>query len=330
MNKRVMDMTDEDSEFEKKKPCVALMGEFSAGKSTLINLLLGGDPLPVRVTATQLPPVWISYGSEAAFRVGMDGTETPLDLADLETVKLEDTRFIRLFLEAETLQLCDLIDMPGISDPNMSHDVWQTAMREADSVIWCTHATQAWRQSEAATWESIQPHTNGDNLLLVTQFDKLRTERDRERVLARIRKETKDQFKSIFPVALIEALNAGENVEIWKNSGAAAFTEALVEMLLSPTQTKMASTREAFDFALKSNDNAEEMVLPNVQTEHAIEPSEPDLVSSNAETLDRQIIQVIPNRVRRKAAKRLRTRPLRRLDQKTDTAPPEMEVADEM
>ena len=43
-----------------KRPRVALMGEFSAGKSTLSNLLIGRAALPVNVTATQLPPVWMS------------------------------------------------------------------------------------------------------------------------------------------------------------------------------------------------------------------------------------------------------------------------------
>ena len=49
------------------RPCVALMGEFSAGKSTLSNLLIGTEALPVNVTATQLPPVWLSRGTDAPY-----------------------------------------------------------------------------------------------------------------------------------------------------------------------------------------------------------------------------------------------------------------------
>jgi len=33
-----------------RRPRIALMGEFSAGKSTLSNLLLGARPLPEKVT----------------------------------------------------------------------------------------------------------------------------------------------------------------------------------------------------------------------------------------------------------------------------------------
>lgn len=219
-----------------RKPRLALMGEFSSGKSTLSNMLLGCAPLPVKITATRLPPVWISYGEERAFRVDLDGYETPLEIKDIPNIQLEETKLIKLFLKADALELCDLIDMPGISDPNMSSSVWENAVSEVDSVVWCTHATQAWRQSEAAAWELVKSKTNGNNLLIISQFDKLRTDRDRSRVLKRVRKETDGLFKGVFPVSLIDALNSDEDVEKWERSGAGKFTEELVEMLLSPPE----------------------------------------------------------------------------------------------
>lgn len=217
-----------------RKPRVALMGEFSAGKSTLLNTLLGCDPLPVQITATRIPPVWISYGAEGASCIGHDGRETPLDIADLACAPLEDTRYIRLHLKSEILALCDLFDMPGISDPNTSTETWQGLIDEIDSVIWCTHATQAWRQSEAAMWEEIAGRTNSKNLLLVTQFDKLPSERDKSRVLARIRKETGASFRGVYPVSLIQAMNAGDDEEAWISSGASAMIAHFVDLLVSP------------------------------------------------------------------------------------------------
>lgn len=216
-----------------RKPRLALMGEFSAGKSTLINLLAGRQPLPVRVTATRLPPVWLSHGAEAARIIGTDGSETPVPLEDLASVEMESTALIRLSLPAEALELCDLIDMPGISDPNMPASVWQQLLPEVDSVIWCTHATQAWRQSEAAAWEEISKQVKGPGTLLITHFDKLRNERDRERVVKRVRKETGDAFAAVFPLSLSQALAAGDDMELWKSSGADGFVEYLVDLLLN-------------------------------------------------------------------------------------------------
>src|SRR6056297_3474616 len=165
-----------------RKPRLALMGEFSAGKSTLSNMLLGGAPLPVRITATRLPPIWISHGEDRAVAVGHDGAERALDIAELDEVSLADTRVIRLQTEADTLEICDLIDMPGISDPNMSSEVWTSMIREVDSVVWCTHATQAWRQSEAAVWDSLPPALHEKSLLLLTRMDKINSGSDRERL----------------------------------------------------------------------------------------------------------------------------------------------------
>lgn len=216
------------------KPRVALMGEFSAGKSTLSNMLLGEAPFPTKVTATRLPPVWASYGEDAAFSVDHDGVEAPLDIDDLASVSLEETALIRLERPADVLELCDLIDMPGVSDPNMPADAWLPMIDEVDFVIWCTHANQAWRQSEAAIWERIVEQTNGHNILLVTQIDKIRNDRDRERVLNRVRKETDGLFEAVYPVSLLQVVEAGDDFDIQQERGAAAFIEHLVDILLKP------------------------------------------------------------------------------------------------
>lgn len=217
-----------------KKPRLALMGEFSAGKSTLTNLLLGADPLPVRVTATRLPPVWISYGDNTATREDLDGNKYEIDIDQLDSVQLEETRLIRLSLKSDVLHLCDLIDMPGISDPNMDSAVWQAVIGEADNIIWCTHATQAWRQSEAAVWESLPEYLRQKSLLLLTRFDKILSDRDRDRVLARVRRETEGLFCDLFPISLTEALSAGDNREIWDTSGAEPFVKRLIDLLMNP------------------------------------------------------------------------------------------------
>lgn len=219
-----------------RKPCLAFMGEFSTGKSTLSKLFLGNAPLPVQVTATRLPPIWISYGDDAAIAVDHDGSEREIDIEDLETICVDETKMVRLYNRSETLEICDLIDMPGISDPSMSSDVWLSMIEHVDSVVWCTQATQAWRQSEAAAWELIKERTNGDNILLVTQVDKLRGDRDVDRVLTRVRKETEGLFKAVYPLSIIEALNAGDDFNKWQESGAAEFVDHLVELLLNASE----------------------------------------------------------------------------------------------
>jgi hypothetical protein len=214
-----------------RKPRIALMGEFSAGKSTLSNLLIGSAPLPMKVTATQLPPVWISWGDGAPYREDLDGETHPIDIARLSDIDPSETRVIRIFAKSHVLEMCDIIDMPGISDPNMDPDVWERVIGRADAVIWCTHATQAWRQSEASVWESLDPALHARSLLLVTRFDKLHAESDRVRVMRRVERETEGLFAAQLPISLTDALSAGDDEELLAKSGAAAFRDRLVEIL---------------------------------------------------------------------------------------------------
>lgn len=220
---------------ERRKPRLALMGEFSAGKSTLSNLLLGGSPLPVRVTATRLPPVWISWGEPAARREDLQGNLVRIDAGDLESAPLEETRLIRLRLRQDILQICDLIDMPGICDPNMASQVWEQVIGEADHIVWCSHATQAWRQSEAAVWDCVPEDIHARSLLVLTRFDKIVSQADRDRVLARVRRETRGLFADFFPVSLSEAMQAGDDRRKWESSGAEAFVRRLVDLLVDPS-----------------------------------------------------------------------------------------------
>jgi hypothetical protein len=207
------------------------MGEFSAGKSTLSNLLLEARALPEKVTATRLSPVWITYGNKPAYREDMDGTTEPISLSRLQHIPVLDTRAIHVAMPSEILRICDIIDMPGISDPNMSPEVWQRVLPEVDAILWCTHATQAWRQSEAAVWDTIPDEIRQKSLLVVTRFDKLKTESDRRRVLRRVENETRGKFRAIFPIALIEALASRDVPEKWQTSGADDFTNQLVDVI---------------------------------------------------------------------------------------------------
>lgn len=183
---------------------VALLGEFSAGKSTLANLLLGRTQSPVRVTATQMPPLWYTFGDAGHVRVLDDDTEEPLPEDATTSVALEGTKAVKIALDAPILERFDIFDMPGSSDPNMDPGTWDRLMPLVDIAIWCTPATQAWRQSEAALWDAMPAALQSRSMLLLTRIDKVGT-KDRKRVLSRVRSETEDQFRHVLPVALLSA-----------------------------------------------------------------------------------------------------------------------------
>ncbi len=285
-----------------RKPRIALLGEFSAGKSTLMNLLLGCDPMPVRITATRVPPVWVTYGTETIVRVRMDGSEEELEIDALTDAPMDGTQLIRLSLDSDILNLCDLIDIPGISDPNVTHETWLGLLEEVDCVIWCTHATQAWRQSEAALWEEASFGAKKPSFLVVTQFDKLKTDRDRTRVLARLSAETEGVFDAILPIATLDAINAGVDEAAWVKSGGAALIEQLVSVLVAASPPPMSHDSLAVtDTNMPAKDDVSQVAHP--EPLHLVPERSPTTEPGTcAAFADPGHSRVVPRRVRPKLA----------------------------
>lgn len=209
-------------------PTIALLGEFSAGKSTLANILLGATRSPVRVTATQAPPIWYVSGSGLPVHISADGTETTLPDLCIDDLSLQDTRAVRVSVPTDALSRFSLLDMPGSSDPNMSSDLWDALLPLADIVIWCTPATQAWRQSEAAVWDMVPEALQHRSLLLLTRIDKVASPSDRARIAKRVQRETDGLFRAVLPVSL---LKVGSSPAQCEASGMKQVMEALDQIL---------------------------------------------------------------------------------------------------
>ncbi len=219
-------------QWSRRKPVFALMGEFSAGKSTLMNFLLRSHALPTQVTATQLPPVWFSWGNQSAYVQGHDGNRENIGLDQLESVGVNDAQFVRIFLESDILEAVDLIDTPGISDPKISDDVWRRAVGQANGVLWCTHATQAWRETERATWVSLPERLQNNSLLLVTRADVLGT-KDRQKVLRRVNREAGHLFNRSILFSARDAIVARDksgDAELWARSGGGKMVDSFLEI----------------------------------------------------------------------------------------------------
>ena len=76
----------------------------------------------------------------------------------------------------------------------------------------------------------------------VSQKIKNTTEKDRLRVFKRVRRETAGQFAATFPISLLQALEAGDNFDLWDASGAGPFVEHLIQAI--DTLSKLAARSE--------------------------------------------------------------------------------------
>ncbi|MDB2408033.1 dynamin family protein [Jannaschia sp.] len=255
------------------RPVLALMGEFSAGKSTLLNLLLGHVVLPTRATATSMPAVWLTHGTTRTVTgLRPDGSCETLDTAALAHGGFDDFLALRITDPAPMLERCDVLDTPGISDPRLPQGRIQMLAAHVDMVVWCSPATQLWRQSEKAMWSALPHDLRARSVLAVTRADVL-SERDLTKVLARATRETARLFRAICPLAAPLALSG--DAQSWQTSGAAILMEEIASSLSMVPQAEITSAPDSQPIDLFASLEKLSAALADVSPSTAIGQSPP-------------------------------------------------------
>ncbi len=224
------------TEWHTEKPVFALMGEFSAGKSTLLNLLLEGDHLPTKVTATNLPAVWVTK-SDAPFTEGLThgGKIERIDVDELGDNVRDDYLLLRFGIDANILDRADIVDTPGISDPKLAKGATMFLAPFLDAVLWLSPANQAWRQSEKVVWSDFPKELHETSVVVMTRADKLRRKTDLTKVMKRVTQETKDLFaeRVWLNTPLAAKSMATPESKDWEKSGGKLFMAAFEKMMVT-------------------------------------------------------------------------------------------------
>lgn len=243
------------------KPVFALMGEYSAGKSTLLNFLAGQQVAPTQVTATNLPPIWLTYSTKPYCKgLQGNGTETTVDLARDTSGLREHYLVLRIGVNAPRLREHDIIDTPGISDPNLPKGALRFLGKYLDFVVWCSAANQAWRQTEKTAWTKLAKAVRDDSILVLTRADKLRSEQDVDKVVRRVRKETTDLFHQVLPLKTTKAADVADDKRTedadgpWNTTGGLDFSIAL-DRAIDSAKEKCAA-RQRITKSAKSKESA--------------------------------------------------------------------------
>lgn len=178
----------------RRKPRIMVAGEFSAGKSFLINALLEKEVLPSNVTSTAMPPIWLVGGAGGSFSVRRDGEIVDFDITKTD---INETAFCVVSADSEILRYIDIIDTPGNSDPNIPSEHWERMVQYADGLVWCTSAMQAWKQSEKATVADLPEDLRAQALLMITQADRMPDERAAAKVQRRVERDAGKYFADV-------------------------------------------------------------------------------------------------------------------------------------
>jgi hypothetical protein len=214
-------------------PRIGLFGEFSAGKSSVVNLLLGRDLLPAAVLSSTRRPTMVRYAPELSIEaIGSDGVRRSVPR---ETMALSraDIGGFEIGTPGPLLRHMELLDTAGFADPYQDSQRTLDIVDGVDICIWCTLATQAWRDSEQKTWLGLPQRLRDRGILVATHADNLTRARDLQRLRARLQREAGDKFAAIVLLAVPDAMRAqGDSDliadgELWRSSGGADLLAAI-------------------------------------------------------------------------------------------------------
>jgi small GTP-binding protein len=171
---------------------LVVVGEFNAGKSALINALLGAQVLEEGVTPTTSSVGILRYGAERARASRPDGIR-------------------EIVAPVELLRSIAIVDTPGTNAVLREHEaLTRDFLPRADLVLFVSSADRPYAESERAFLEAIREW--GKKVVLVlNKADLLRTESDLAEVVAFVRKRAGDTLgvePEVFALSAWEAQQA--------------------------------------------------------------------------------------------------------------------------
>jgi predicted GTPase/uncharacterized tellurite resistance protein B-like protein len=185
---------------------VAVIGDFSQGKSTLLNALLGEEIQPTCAIPCSGTVSILKYGSEKrVVCLYKDETRQEISLEEYhDKVSIDKKQAIEsgseglgksnvkeITFEHPNLELCKngvtIIDSPGLNEHHDRTSITQQMLKEIDAVIFLTDASRPLTQSERELIQELKPQLNGGDadqpaanlFIIVNKWDILDEESDR-------------------------------------------------------------------------------------------------------------------------------------------------------
>jgi GTP-binding protein EngB required for normal cell division/predicted Zn-dependent protease len=220
---------------------IAVLGEFNAGKSTVINAWLRADVVATGVLPTTAHRTILRWGPRPLARwIAPDGSVEELSPADAARRVRQDpdsASALELLYPHADLQAVHLWDTPGFNAPVEGHeDRALEALEEADAILWILDAGQALSQSEFDHLRRIEAPANR-LLVVVNKIDRLEDDAQREAVLAHLRPYLEGRCLGIFPLCALQARRAWDEApdardRALHDAGWPPFVEALQQRLI--------------------------------------------------------------------------------------------------
>lgn len=180
---------------------VMVMGEFSRGKSTFINALIGQSIAKVDANPTTAVITKLSYGTQDEITVFMrDGSARSYDTdsfaaltaeGDEEAGKLhERIDYVERKMPIDILKTMSIIDSPGLNSIKTVHEeTTKKFMDKSDMVIWLFDAQDPGKSTEIDAMKRLNPRLSP--LVLVNKMDAINEDEgdSPEKIISKIERD---------------------------------------------------------------------------------------------------------------------------------------------
>ena len=219
-------------------PLIAVIGQFSSGKSTFLNALLGQNILPSGLTPVTAKAVRLKFAKMPLLSVKFtNGSESLLASSELTELNAmsEQIKSMTLYAPSEILKEVNFIDTPGLNSLRDA-DTKETknTLKKVCGAIWLSLANNAAKASELESVEEILRTNDLKALCFINQKDKL-SEDELKSLLKHARQTYGELFEDIIAISSKQALNgiANENKSELENSNFAKALNAVKEAFLN-------------------------------------------------------------------------------------------------
>lgn len=192
---------------------IAVMGEFSSGKSTLVNVLLGEEVAPMGVLPTTSTINVFRRGTGGGARVHyrdgsvstLAGGEVQRFLHGLDDVEAGRIRHMEIERAGARMGDASVVDTPGLNALDPYHEqVAREFLEQADAVVWVFSATRSGAASEADMLAELRD--GGRKVLGVLNKVDTLDEGERKELAGYLQEQLGEVLVDIVPVCARDAL----------------------------------------------------------------------------------------------------------------------------
>jgi len=196
---------------------VAIVGQFSSGKSTFLNALLSKDILPTGITPVTSKVNYINYADEYKFKVTYKNGANEYHSLELisqftdQRYSIEDIKYITLYAPMDILKEISFVDTPGLNSQSLSDtQATKTILRDVDGIIWLTLLDNAGKQSEAEVLREYLKNFKDKSLCVLNQKDKF-DDKQVQTTVAYVKRSFEEFFSHVIPISAKQALDSRVN-----------------------------------------------------------------------------------------------------------------------